>query len=350
MSSDSINKICERVGCYRSTVYRALKGSELVNQATRKQVQAAACEIGLNINSLVGEWMAHVRNPENPLAKEPLVYLSGHSKAQYAGSALLNETWEGARRRAGELGFSIRISYNDESDGGGARWERMAEALRREEVRGVVVSRFPPNADAVDLPWDSISTVAIGFSARCPPMHTVTSHGFDTMEFCLNLLSRRGYRRPGWVCSHFAERLGGGRHTAYFLAGCHQFPDAEAIPIFRASIEDARPGDRKAFLKWYRQYKPDVVLSGGIGEYYDWLVEAGVSIPGETGFFFLGLREKDSFFSGLRQPSRSLGRSAVEMLASLIYHGERGLPERPNIVQTLNATLNAGRTIRPPQT
>jgi hypothetical protein len=97
-----------------------LKGSELVNQATRKQVQAAACEIGLNINSLVGEWMAHVRNPENPLAKEPLVYLSGHSKAQYAGSALLNETWEGARRRAGELGFSIRISYNDESDGGGS--------------------------------------------------------------------------------------------------------------------------------------------------------------------------------------------------------------------------------------
>jgi LacI family transcriptional regulator len=349
MSSDLIQKICDETGCSRATVYRALKGSELVGDATRQKVQAAARRIGVNFNPLVGEWMSHVRNSDNPLAKEPLVYLSGHTKAQYAASTLLSETWEGAQQRASELGFSMMLWQVEEQDSAD-RWKEIGAALAQEKVRGVIVSRFPPNAGEVRLPWDSISTVAIGFSARRPPMHTVTSHGLDTVTYCLDLLVQRGYRRPGWVCSNFAEHLGGGRHTADFLAGRYCFPEAEEVPVFRMSIEENRPEDKTAFLEWYHRFRPDVVISGGIGEYYEWLLEAGVSIPEETGFFFLGLRLMESPFSGIRQPSASLGRSAVEMLATLIYHGERGLPERPNIVQTLNPTLHEGRTIRAPMT
>jgi hypothetical protein len=37
----------------------------------------------------------------------------------------------------------------------------------------------------------------------------------------------------------------------------------------------------------------------------------------------------------------------VEMLGTLIYHGDRGLPKRANIIQTFNPVFNEGATIRP---
>jgi DNA-binding LacI/PurR family transcriptional regulator len=346
MSSDLVNKICLETGCSRSTVYRALKGSELVGKATRKRIQASASKIGLRFNPLVGEWMAHVRNSKNQLSRVPLLYLCGVPDEIYATEPFFSNTWKGARECAAELGFSIIRRYID-GNSGPDQWKEIGEDLCRQKIRGVVISRFPPNAKPVNLPWESISCVAIGFSASRPAMHTVTSHGFETIRYCLDLLKKRGYERPGWVCSDFAECLGGGRHTANFLAARHVFTHAGEVPIFRVSIEARRDEDRVAFLDWYHRYRPDVILSGGIREYHDWLLEAGVDIPKETGFFFVGLRQKHIGFSGIWQPSDRLGRSAVEMLGTLIYHGDRGLPKRANIIQTFNPVFNEGATIRP---
>ena len=178
-----------RRNCSRSTVYRALQGNPLVSVATREKVQAAAGRIGFRLNPMVGEWMAKVRNPETVLSRLPMLYLAGHSRAQYREIHFLRSTWQGARQRARELGFSIEIWHVAQMQ---QDWERIVKKIRLREIRGVIIARFPPGSRLVDLPWPDISTVGIGFTALHPPIHTLASHGFETMRYAMEELRKIG--------------------------------------------------------------------------------------------------------------------------------------------------------------
>jgi pyrimidine operon attenuation protein/uracil phosphoribosyltransferase len=75
-----------------------------------------------------------------------------------------------------------------------------------------------------------------------------------------------------------------------------------------------------------------------------------VRIPEDVGFFFLGMRHGNTAhqqLTGIPQPSTDLGRSAVDLLATLIYHGERGLPSQPDVIQTLVPLIIEGKTVSP---
>jgi DNA-binding LacI/PurR family transcriptional regulator len=347
MPSDLLQRVIKETGCSRATVYRALQGSSLVSDDTRKKVQSAAKRVGFSLNPLVSDWMARVRKQQASQTRHPIVYLAGHSSKAYAETPLLSKTWDGAKKRAEELGFSIQIWHVGSRD---LELEKIPDQLRKNGIHGVIISRFPPNSPALSLPWEDLSLVAIGFSAQHPPMHTVSSHGYETMRHCLDDLRRRGYKRPGYVGSIVAETLGGSRHTADFLALRETFPDAVEIPTLRLRIEGNAQKNKEDFLKWLQDYRPDVILSGGTMEYRDWLIEAGVRIPEDVGFFFLGIRQGNAAhreLTGIPQPSTDLGRSAVDLLATRIYHGERGLPSQPDIIQTLVPLIIEGKTVRP---
>lgn len=345
MSAELLQKVTSMTGCSRATVYRALQGSPLVSAATREKVQAAAQQIGFRLNPLVGEWMARVRKPEAGLSRQPLLYLAGHSRAEYGKKIFLAAAWRAARQRARELGFSIEISYaNQRADG----WERTVEQIRERGIRAVIIARFPPGSPPVELPWDDLSVVAIGFTAAHPPVHTVASHGFETIRHAMEELRRRGYRRPGYAGSLVTEQIGGSRHTADFLACRESFPEALDVPPLRLLMTDDLAPCKAAFLKWLRQYRPDVIVSGGITEYLAWLHEEGLRIPDDVGYFHLGLREDFPairFASGIPQPGEELGRSAVDALAVMLYHGETGLPARADILQTFANSFVGGRTL-----
>jgi LacI family transcriptional regulator len=291
--------------------------------------------------------MARVRKPQASQTRHPIVYLAGHSSKAYAETPLLSETWKGARKRAKELGFSIQIWHVGSRN---LEVEKIPDQLRKNDIHGVIISRFPANSPALSLPWEDLSLVAIGFSAKHPPMHTVSSHGYETMRHCLEYLRRRGYKRPGYVGSIVTETMGGSRHTADFLALRETFPDAVDIPLLRLRIGAESKKNKEEFLKWLQDYEPDVIVSGGIAEYRDWLIEAGVRIPEDVGFFFLGMRHGNTAhqqLTGIPQPSTDLGRSAVDLLATLIYHGERGLPSQPDVIQTLVPLIIEGKTVSP---
>lgn len=346
MPADLLQKVIDETGCSRATVYRALQGSALVSEATREKVQAVAKRVGLRLNPMVGEWMARVRNSAAEFSRQPLLYLAGHNRAEYAKNFLLEASWRAARQRARELGFSIEISYADQRSGG---WQRMVNHIRERGIRGVVIARFPPGSPPVELPWDELSVVGIGFTASHPPLHTVASHGFETMRHGIEELRKRGYRRPGYVGSLLTEQIGGSRHTADFLACRELFPEALEVPPLRLMMEGNIATCRVKFLRWYRQYRPDVIVSGGITEYLAWLQGEGIRIPEEVGYFHLGLRKDFPVIrqaAGIPQPGSELGRSAVDALAVMLYHGETGLPARADILQTFANSFVKGRTLR----
>ncbi|MCS6242566.1 MAG: LacI family DNA-binding transcriptional regulator [Opitutus sp.] len=349
MSAELLHKLKSITGCSRATIYRALQGSPLVSSATREKVQVAAQQIGFLLNPLVGEWMARVRNPEARLSRMPMLYLAGHSRAEYAKNFFLTAAWIAARQRARELGFSIEIFYlNHRTDGS----ERTVDQIRKRGIRAIILARFPPGSPPVKLPWDELSVVAIGFTGDHPPVHTLASHGFETMRHVMEELRQRGYRRPGYVGSLVTEKIGGSRHTADFLACRESFPEALEVPPLRLVMEGDLAPCKAAYLLWFRRYRPDVVVSGGIAEYLAWLHEEGLRIPEEVGYFHLGLRKNlpaTRHAAGIPQPGAELGRSAVDTLAAMLYHGETGLPARADIVQTFADSFVEGRTLRAPQ-
>lgn len=350
MPADLLQKVIDETGCSRATVYRALQGSALVSEATREKVQAVAKRVGLRLNPMVGEWMARVRNSAAELSRQPLLYLAGHNRAEYAKNFLLEASWRAARQRARELGFSIGISYADQRSGG---WQCMMNHIRERGIRGVVIARFPPGSSPVELPWDELSVVAIGFTASHPPVHTVASHGFETMRHSMEELRRRGYRRPAYVGSLVTETIGGSRHAADFLACRESFPEALQVPMLRLLFGDDLALCKARFLRWYRKYRPDVIVSGGITEYLVWLKEEGIRVPQDVGYFHLGLRKGFPAIhhaAGVPQPGSELGRSAVDALAVMLYHGETGLPASADIFQTFSNSFVEGRTLRKPMT
>lgn len=347
MSAKLLQRVTSMTGCSRATVYRALQGSPLVSAATQEKVRKAAKSIGLQVNPMVGEWMAGVRNPGVRVSRQPLLYLDGHTREEHAKSVFLWAAWQAARKRAGELGFSIEIWYVDRCAN---ELERIATWIQQKGVRGVIIGRFPPHSPPLKLPWSEISVVAIGFTASHPPVHTVASHGFETMRYCLEELRSRGYRRPGYVGNLVTEGIGGSRHTADFLACRESFPDAWDVPLLRQLIEGDLTARRAEFLRWFHRYRPDVIVSGGILEYLAWLKEDGLRVPADVGYFHLGLR-KDypvNRVSGIPQPSSELGHAAVDALAVMLYHGERGLPLRADILQAFRRSFIEGRTLRKP--
>jgi hypothetical protein len=55
--------------------------------------------------------------------------------------------------------------------------------------------------------------------------------------------------------------------------------------------------------------------------------------------------QTESDLSGVIEPNFLIGRTAVELVASMLQMGEHGIPSRP-ILQLIDGTWNEGRTIR----
>jgi hypothetical protein len=82
-----------------------------------------------------------------------------------------------------------------------------------------------------------------------------------------------------------------------------------------------------AVSDWISQQQIDCLIAPGHRDLYHGLAQRGF---GALGYADTQVEEGDEFFSGVHQNSRRIGVAAVELLASMIYRDETGVPGIPS--------------------
>jgi LacI family transcriptional regulator len=342
----TISELAAATGLGRATVSVALRGGAGVSATTREAVRKVAKEGGYNLRPLVSERMARLRTgAKSEEGEVRLAFLTDYPVALQRQNIYVDVNWQAAKAEADRLGCVLeqwRVPAER------ADWEAVGRRMVERGVRGVVISAFVPPFQMVALPWNQISSVRLGSHNLCPPMHQVLASGLYAVQLGLQELAALGYRRPGVVLAMQSESPAIERRpTAYFQAALSSMPEMAQIPPLFDTFPDQMPQGAR-LVSWLKKEKPDVVISIHNDRVLQALKDAGVSVPGDIGYFQFGVLDRirsHRGLAGIGAPAPSMGCMAVDFLLSLVQSNETGLPSRPLAIEAFTEFC-PGRTLR----
>jgi len=337
MPRPSINTLSRALGLSRTTVSDALRGKGRVSPATVKRVRQAAKAAGYRPNPLVATVLGSIHHARSAGFRGALAVLDLHESSHYPHGPFPLELVAGAKARAAEMGFSIAEFVVGPA---ALPWPRLDAILRSRGIHGIIVlpAWFDPDLSALD--WSRYTGVYLDQATTTPHLNAVSSDHYGSMLAVLSLLAERGYRRPGVVLQRGRdERI---RHRQ--SAACCAFQTARAGgAIVPPLITPEYPQFETEFAPWFRQHRPDVVLSH-FGETPDWMKACAPAVP--PGFVLLNNIYRTFPCAALDLQPRALGALAVEMVVGQLLRNEFGLPAWPSRT-TVQARWVEGPTVRP---
>jgi len=178
------------------------------------------------------------------------------------------------------------------------------------------------------LAWERFSSVAVGLTLRSPLLHHVTENHFDTAWQAMQQFLERGYRRVGFVFSedNDSPRVGD-RWLSAFLGQQQRWPEEDRVPPCPAI-----PAGEAAFAAWFRQEKPDAILTNHCRPVLAWLRRLGKEVPRDVGLVELECHP-ELRCSGVYYDPAKIAALAVEMIVGLMHRNETGVP--PDVHEVL---------------
>ncbi|HVU32256.1 MAG TPA: LacI family DNA-binding transcriptional regulator [Opitutaceae bacterium] len=334
----TLRSLARSLGLSRTTVSDALRGSPRVDPNTAARVKKAAREAGYRRNPLAGALMSELRRSRGAAFRGVIAAIDFNEPDRPAYAARYHrELVLGAEERATELGFKIeRFAVGN----GGVSVQRLDSILQSRGIHGVVLLPAWDDPDLTNLDWTTFAGIYTDYIIEHPALHAVCPDHYRSLLAALQRLAGLGYRQPGlFLQQHQDERLQY-RWGAAFRAFQESHPSVKAVPpLIATSIT------REEFTRWFRRYKPDVVV-GHHCEVIDWMEACGARIPETHGFVCLNVLMKTRPCAGLDLQPRTLGARATELLIAQLQRNETGIPEWPSTT-TIPARWVDGPTIRP---
>lgn len=338
----SVRDLAARLGIGRSAVSMALRNHPHISEATRKRVQTEAERLGYRPNAMVTALMSQIRTRRVKRSGETIAFLSAFKTKEDWKEATLNDgTLLGAQARAERLGFRVEpywLGYR------GAEAARVARVLRARAVRGVILGPMPLDLGPVELDWNHVFAVAIGYSFAQQPLDRISHNHFNIMRLCYDSLHRGGHRRIGLAITQESDDRVQHLWLAGFNTSQHLLGGAQIPPLWLEHWDD-HPDSKKRFAKWYREHKPDAVIGMGPDNPLRWMREARVAVPGRTSYANLDLDyRKQGKVAGVLQNLREAGASAVDWVVAGINRNEHGVPATPKLLM-MDSAWSDGPTV-----
>jgi LacI family transcriptional regulator len=320
----TLQDIADRTGYARSTVSLALRDHPSIPVATRAKIHAAARDLGYRPNPLVSALMTQLRGARR--ANEETIGLINLAEAPFPDLVRRNlfyrQLHDGIRSEADALGVRF-----DEFVIGPELASSIDRILRSRGIHGLLI--FPGsnlNDLGFELEWERYASVHIGFG-QDDPIHQVVSDYFHDIDLALRVLRERNIRRVGFAVSTQRDRSIDFSWTSRFLLFQQETPARSRIPLINSKEAEF---DRDHFLDWFTRHRPDAILVAGERE-YQWLLDAGVSIPGECGVINL-VQRGETEMTGVNPRTDQVGCAAVSLLMSLLESNQFGLPRFPRTI------------------
>jgi len=311
----SLRDIAQAAGVSKSTVSLALRNSPRLSATTRERVQRVAREMDYRPGPHLRAFMVGVRRNRRSADRASIALVTFQNKSYWDGRFRFHYQ-KHIERRAEVLGFTVDLVTDATSlDQNG----RLHQILTHRGIGGLI---FVGESDAIRdcrLPWEHYSVAMIDDSLRTPSFHSTCNDHFHAVETALTQLTRLGYRRIGYFQppsdKAFSRTTFGALYN--YQAGI-------------AAENRIPPPNRGEFIvDWVRRQRTDAVIVMAAEERIRRMHQHGMQVPESVAVAELALLGDESDIAGVVQPNREIAESAVDRLALLLAHNERGKPSRP---------------------
>jgi DNA-binding LacI/PurR family transcriptional regulator len=325
----SIRTIAELAGVSAMTVSKALRRLPKVSARTRARITRIAAKIGYKPDPEMAKLMHHLRRRSQTAFQSLICAITDRPAKQahpYQGELIA-----GAERRAQDRGYGFTLMSFDEN---GAHRRQLRRIIWARGVQGVLLLPLREPADLTDLlPWTDLSAVAVTLSLVGPAVHrAIPNHFANTLQICRRL-SERGYRRAGLVIDAGQELRVDHAFTAAVIRHNLEGHRVSVAPFVYERLDPA------ALLKWFRRESPDAIIATDDNFCREYARILGLAIPGPVGFVSTNTFAS-SRIAGIDELPQEVGATAVDLLAGMIQHGERGLPRHPATTELHGAWVN----------
>jgi LacI family transcriptional regulator len=184
--------------------------------------------------------------------------------------------------------------------------------------------------------------VTLGYTLKSPALHSVTAYHYASVREICARLRASGYQRIGYIIpSEHDSRLYGAFLSAFLLEQSEMKP-ADRVPPFTGGFSASATS---VFRGWLRKYKPDSLIAAN----YQASALTDIfklSIPDKIGVAMVAVIEGFRTFSGIDENSVRIGRTAAEVVVSMVEHSEVGVPLHPQRI-LVRGRWHAGSSLRP---
>lgn len=336
--SVKMQDIADRAGVGRTTVSLALRDHPKISPKTRQRIRELAEAMGYHPNPLVAAHMAYIRelHPKPTGQTLAFVWYRSLAEARADRNTPVYKYYLGAKARAEALGFGLEFFNLHERNG------QLADILKVRGISGVIIAPMSEGGvmKEVAFEWNSFACVAIGHSLPSPRLHTVCNDEYATMREMFAQLGRLSYRRIGIaMCDAWSADVGHIWLAGYLLNKALTTP-ANRVPPFVS-----KDWDRARFLRWFKRCRPEAIITIN-DDIVGWLREDGWAVPGDVACATVYWKEIRAHLGGYYQNHELMGAEAVNIVATQLYHNERGIPVHPRKI-LVESEWKEGETIMP---
>lgn len=321
--------IAKALGLTQATVSMALRGDRAISAETRARVIKMAKQMDYHPNPMVTSLMERIRTGR---ARKDLGCIAILMDAESTEDWLCprgphtftyEEQLAGYRNQAQLRGFRTECFYLREK---GASDKTIDRLLFSRGVQGVILAAPKRNEDrTIDFRWDRYALSTVSYTWRLPKVHRVSSHHRHAVDVTFKSALDRGYQRIGICLPRQAVEGVASNWIAGYLVGQSHVPKSRRLEPFLGSIYDT---DSRVFLRWYKRWKPDVIISL-LGAEKAWLDAEGISMPDELAMVCLNRPASEPSFSGINENNLMVGSIAADLVIDQLVCNKRGLPEHP---------------------
>ncbi len=316
----SLQSVSRIAGVSAMTVSRVLNDRPYVRTEVRERVLAAANQCNYRPDPELRKLMSNLRTRRvrRVQARLGMIVEAAQSSSHYR-----KELLSGARRRAEELGFALETVCLEEL------CENPQAVLRVLHNRGIEGLLLTPTANKQRFArvgrWAEFSVVAATYMVSSPEFDLVVHNHFRNMELICQALDDHGFQRIGLAIPKMIDELTH-RHLSGSFGVFHLDSDRVMLPVLRHS----NSADRKAeFKEWYERVHPDSIIVGS-GEIAQWVVDrSGLAIP--KSIPVVPALNRGPWPFGIDLVPNLMGSTASEVLARMLEHGQKGIPEHPTV-------------------
>jgi LacI family transcriptional regulator len=321
--------IAMKVGYHRSTVGLALRNHPDIPEGTKAKIRKVAEAMGYRPDptlSLVGRLQR--RGVSERRFNSIALLIDDRMDSDWRRTSHTNRDYlAGLRERAEELGFHLDIFTVGQDR---EYVERVDQVLRARGIQSVIVCPLLNQELPIDLKWSQYSAVALGYSLPSPGLIRITSQHRTGASDVVRELYNLGYRKLGLVLHQVHDLRVNRGWSAGFLSACMD-PELIGIEYDLFMPRNLIKQEAKALINWIETSGVDAVISPQPGV-FEYLIKNGVNIPEDLGYACLDLPSEETRVAGIDQKGTEIGRQAVDQVAGLHAHHQRGLPRTPLII------------------
>ena len=325
------------------TVSRVLRNSPGVANKTRERVLRAAKKLRYSPDPHMARLMARVRSYRRRRAEAVIALV----RDKIPGDELLDHAYQyvalnDIRSRAERHGYRAEEFLLDRHRMSASR---LAQILETRGIEGLIISPQSSHSIGMELDYSNFAAVTLGYGLTQPALHRASTNVNRGIQQATAELSARGYRLIGLEITQWIDNRSDHTYMGAMLTYQQQVPPRDRIPLLLFP-ENKLANEYEIFRSWFKRHRPDVVIS--FDSYVpEWLTDRlKLRIPDDVGLVVHDWAEHLQNFAGIHHRRPNVAAAAVDMLATLLLHNERGVPDIPRHTLTPPAWVD-GPSIRP---